>query len=389
MNAPVADANTIATARQRKLLGVALLAMLGIILYAGVRPLQFHPPNGARWIAGADGIRFEERGIVYSDQAFRDLVQPAADRQEAPFTIELEFESSKSAASDMAHILSDDEDDISPRFLISQWGSYLILKALYRSPDGKRFSFESAVPRLLRAGRPVHLVITTAPGETILYVDGRPAAGVKAMLDLPRYTGRLLLGSAGTASRSWLGIVRALAIYERSFSAADVAAAQTACQLGAAAEEAACYQFRERIGTEAHEAAGRRPALHVPATVVMLRRNYLAWDLRFTRNGVLDVAVNVTGFVPFGALVTAYLVLVGGWSRGKALAASIAIAALLSCGIELTQAFIPGRDSSSTDVAMNVLGAGVGAAVWFNSRRIRWLVGGAGEEAGIEQRKPS
>src|SRR5581483_6650184 len=113
VNAPVADANTISTARQRKLLGVALLAMLGIILYAGVRPLQFHPPNGARWIAGADGIRFEERGIVYSDQAFRDLVQPAADRQEAPFTIELEFESSKSAASDMAHILSDDEDDIS------------------------------------------------------------------------------------------------------------------------------------------------------------------------------------------------------------------------------------------------------------------------------------
>src|SRR3989442_6439256 len=70
--------------------------------------------------------------------------------------------------------------------------------------------------------------------------------------------------------------------------------------------------------------------------------------------GVADVIVNVILFVPFGAALSV---------AGTRLLRVCLVAALFSGAIELTQLFVPGRDSSLSDVMSNTTGAAVGYAL--------------------------
>jgi glycopeptide antibiotics resistance protein len=74
-----------------------------------------------------------------------------------------------------------------------------------------------------------------------------------------------------------------------------------------------------------------------------------------------DRLVNVVLFLPFGGLAA----LVGhGARRGAAGARRIAAAAFaLSLGVEIGQLFLPSRFPSTADVALNTLGAWLGAAI--------------------------
>lgn len=69
---------------------------------------------------------------------------------------------------------------------------------------------------------------------------------------------------------------------------------------------------------------------------------------------------NVALFVPFGWGLTRML------PRRWALALALAAGALLSTSVEAAQVFAHGRYPTATDVALNVLGAGVGA--WLARR---------------------
>ena len=67
-------------------------------------------------------------------------------------------------------------------------------------------------------------------------------------------------------------------------------------------------------------------------------------------DGVLNVAL----FLPLGAALS-----VEGWRPWR----TIALGALLSCGVETAQFVIPGRDPSLSDVLFNTLGAALGIAL--------------------------
>src|SRR5213594_3407894 len=80
-------------------------------------------------------------------------------------------------------------------------------------------------------------------------------------------------------------------------------------------------------------------------------------------DGVLNAAL----FLPLGAALS-----VAGWRPWR----TIALGALLSCGVETAQFVIPGRDPSLSDVLFNTLGTALGVvlahtapAVWRPTRR--------------------
>ena len=77
--------------------------------------------------------------------------------------------------------------------------------------------------------------------------------------------------------------------------------------------------------------------------------------------GVADVIINVILFVPFGAALGV---------AGTRLLRVCLVGALFSGAIELAQLFVPGRDSSLSDVLSNTTGAAVGYALARYTPRI-------------------
>lgn len=89
-----------------------------------------------------------------------------------------------------------------------------------------------------------------------------------------------------------------------------------------------------------------------------------SFSLRF----ILDIAVNLLLFVPFGYLYVRSRLSV----HGAVFLRVILMAALLSIGAELAQVFSHTRIPSMTDVCGNIIGATIGAAI-----AKRWIRRGA------------
>lgn len=98
-----------------------------------------------------------------------------------------------------------------------------------------------------------------------------------------------------------------------------------------------------------------------------------------------DLASNLIGYAPLGALIFGALVR-GGARAGTALLLAAAAGAALSFAMEFTQNFLPQRVSTNLDLALNSLGTliGAGLGLWVHRRggarrwqaaRDRWFIG--------------
>jgi VanZ family protein len=98
-----------------------------------------------------------------------------------------------------------------------------------------------------------------------------------------------------------------------------------------------------------------------------------------------DLASNLLGYIPLGALVFGAIVRSGGPAR-PALVAAVAAGTLWSFSMEFLQNFLPQRVASNVDLGLNALGTLIGAALgwWIHVRggverwqtaRDRWFIG--------------
>ena len=70
------------------------------------------------------------------------------------------------------------------------------------------------------------------------------------------------------------------------------------------------------------------------------------------------------GFIPFGFFFCALLLKLTCMGRLSTSAVVFILGVVLSVAIEVSQAYLPTRDSSSTDVAMNSLGTILGIVMY-------------------------
>jgi glycopeptide antibiotics resistance protein len=77
------------------------------------------------------------------------------------------------------------------------------------------------------------------------------------------------------------------------------------------------------------------------------------------------------GFIPFGFCLFFYLRITREFSPGRALWCAVLIGGLTSLGIEISQVFLPTRDSSALDLINNVLGTLIGSSVMMAMHE-RW-----------------
>lgn len=78
-------------------------------------------------------------------------------------------------------------------------------------------------------------------------------------------------------------------------------------------------------------------------------------------SNLVDIGLNIIGFMPFGFFLAAWLHRTKHLSPGCILGISLFLGFSFSLGLELTQAFLPTRDSSLMDVISNTVGTGIGS----------------------------
>jgi hypothetical protein len=124
----------------------------------------------------------------------------------------------------------------------------------------------------------------------------------------------------------------------------------------------ASFAFDKTRGKLIPDLSGNENSVTVPERITTTH-NILAWpDWDVQKRAALtkDMIVNVLGFVPLGFLFAVWLEQITRWRRWSSYLFAILLGGLISLGMEVTQAYIPARDSSLIDVLCNITGAILG-----------------------------
>jgi outer membrane protein assembly factor BamB len=142
------------------------------------------------------------------------------------FSVELVLETANLEQFGPARILSFSKDPYLRNFTVGQERDRLTLRL--RTPaTGTNGMKPETVLCPIEAGKPVHLVVTYRPGETVTFVNGKEVSrSDKVRGDFSNWESgqELILGDEWSGeSRDWAGKVHAFAVFQRVLSAEEVA----------------------------------------------------------------------------------------------------------------------------------------------------------------------
>jgi len=332
------------------------------VLIATLWPLNPFPRNAVTWSKSSNGLRFEKRGLVLSK---RPLDFRLSDTKS--YTIELAL---TPMGSQWSHaILGFYVPDRDKQLLISQFYDSLLIThnaSIERDPTR---TIKVDVDHVFRAGELVCIAISSSPNGTTVYVDGQPAEIFPAFtISRTELLGQIVIGTSPVNYDPWRGAIQGLSIYTKRLTAADAkqhwqywTLHDRSPDLDAAI---ARYTFNERMGSEAHNEVPSGPDLAIPKRFSVPYKAFLASpaaEFEPSWQYIVDVLINIAGFVPLGLIVFSFL----SFSRSSTSAMLLAtiFCAALSCMIEILQYYIPSRDSGITDIITNTLGGGIGSAL--------------------------
>jgi VanZ family protein len=338
------------------------------LVVVGLWPFAFRPPNRAGWLKDRAGLSFQADGIAYDPES-TGWTAGGPTNQPASFTVELWLEPDPVPATDVFDILSIDDGGFPSGIVLCRWQTQLLLRV--RDCAHSR-GFREVGPGGVLAGQtPCFITVTVAPSVTTFYSNGSRLNYFPGFtVPNSRLNGRLILGNAAEGKHPWAGKLFGLAIYNRALDASEVArhyASWTSHQaehLAAASGLAALYLFDERSGPWAKDLSTNRHHLLIPERYQVLRKRVL--ELPWGPNPIGmsdldDIVINILGFMPFGFFVYCHRRLAKPDGRVRNVAWAVCAGAIISLAIELTQVWLPNRDSSATDFFCNTLGTFLGA----------------------------
>ena len=348
-------------------------ALVLVILVVGLWPFRFHPPNNVSWIVARNGIRFGAHGTVVSSGQFRVPDDEAA----GPCSLELWLAPEFSSASSTILAFSTPSNPMQLQ-LIQSLGDLFVNKER-ADRQWRREEKHIAIVSLFQKDSSAFVSISGDSGGTSVFIDGAlRRRSNEFRLTCESLTGNLILANSTVRYAPWQGSIFSLAIYRGSLDAAIVARHYRAFLSGTAIDGAdlknalAIYGFSERGGQLIRDQTRTEPDLTIPEWYSILYPPFLApaWrEFAPTRWYVTDLAINIAGFVPPGFFICATLISLRGPKRAVGLATVAGLS--LSLTIEVLQAYIPMRNSGTTDLITNTLGAGIGAALYAYGLRHR------------------
>jgi len=344
------------------LLAVICIAVLCITLTLGLWP--FHSPaNEVSWLGNHDGLRFGKYGTVIGSGFFR--ISNPRDNSEASLEIWLQPKLIWDGGTFLAFYRL--ENRFKSSLHKSLTGLPVRIGAQYGQDDAK--TAELNVSEVFgRKPRPVFITVTSGVKGAWIYVDGALAAAAPEFpLSAGDFTGGLVLGDSAGQPDGWSGELLGLAIYHRQLTAAQVfhnyAAWKRTGRPGIAGDERniALYLFDEHTGDVARDKARSGVDLYIPERYQVMDKFFLEpfWtEFSMSRNYWRAVVKNIGGFIPFGFCF--YVYLAAALPIKRATLVTVALGAAVSITIEILQAFLPTRDSGTTDIITNTLGSWAG-----------------------------
>ena len=348
-----------------RLLGVLCILLTAGLLVAGLWP--FHSPrNQVTWRADGKGVHFGAHGTVLSSNPLR-----APHMQEgSPCSLEVWVE--PKFTSDSSTLLAFYEPSRSRQFLLRQSLSDLALQIDFHERWHPTRSARLYVDEIFRRGKRMFITITSNGGRTSVYIDGVPLrVDRKFALSGQDMEGELIIAASPFSNDSWSGDMQGLALYDQPLTASQALRHYQTWKDKGRPEVSenegvvALYLFDERTGSVIHNQIASATDLYIPDRYLLVNAVFLEpfWEAFDTGWGYWqDVLVNIAGFVPFGFLVCAYLSLARK-TRRPALV-TIILGFAVSLAIESLQAFLPTRDSDTTDVITNTMGTCLGVGLY-------------------------
>jgi len=370
---PVANGGGSPRRRRWLLLLVVTLATL----WAGLDPKGYRFRNEVEWLDGQPGLKFGKFGRAHTVPFLHE--KAAASLNQSGYTLALAFDPAADDGGGFRVIAAIHAGDDRSQIVIGQWRNFVIVM------NGDDYDNRRRLPRVtadtsLFADRPLMLTIATTTNGTSLYLNGeRVAANARLHLTLPAKPelGRLVIGNSVNASQSWLGEISFLELLARPLTPREVQArfqnriAGEARMPGPSAPALLSFDFSERGDSTIRNRGSLAEPLLIPARLHALGTRALAWDAPVgasSQSLTLDIVLNFVGFMPFG-FALALVQQASSQPRFMTLLLTTVAGLALSLIIELTQAWIPSRDSSLRDLLLNTAGAPAGVLVAIATRK--------------------
>jgi hypothetical protein len=367
---------------------VLCAAILIGILLAGLWPRHVFSTNEASWLKTRNGLNFQRFGIAYTPEPVSGWM--AGSGEGHPVSIEIVVNAGRESSYRLRRILSLYDDREGERCFIGQWKSGLILRGRTPEPSREKTPGEIGANGVLTQGRERFVAVVSGDDGTAIYVDGELRKFSRDFVLLGG--GRpwhpcLAVGNSPDGKNPWEGDIFGLAIYDRRLAPEEIVSDYEAWRKDGSFPgvdgqgRLLRYRFDERGGTVARNSGGPRNDLSIPRSFRVPHRVVLGhnWrDQRIDRSFIADVVVNIAGFVPFGFFFFAWLSGRGGGIKARDAVIVVLLGSGISLIIEICQAFLPARTSSTMDVISNTAGTVAGVVLFrVLSGRVRFPGRGA------------
>ena len=342
------------------LCGIAIIA----VLIATLWPFTFFLPNRVSWLSEINGIQFGGDGLVVS----KAFLRAAGTESRKSCTLEILL---RPAGIKSVHTIMSFYVPNNPRqFLVRQWTDGLLVSHDIVDAEHKVKTAKFEVDHAFQTGKLLLLTMMSGPNGTVVYMNSaRTHVFSRFTISQSDLAGQIVMGTSAVDYEPWEGEVRGLAIYSKELTSAEVLRHYKDWTDGRVDPPdldgaVARYAFTEGAGHDIHNAVVSGSDLEIPKRFGVPHKpllQSLAKEFEASWDYVNDLLVNIAGFVPLGFIICAYL----GWTRNRRQAILYAILAggVLSFMIEVLQAYIPQRNSGTTDIITNTLGAALGAVL--------------------------
>jgi len=353
----------------RKLLGAVCGLIVCGLLSAALWPFNLAPKNRVSWLTDQNGLRFGENATIVSSRPF---ARP--DPSKNSFcSFEIWLQPTFGFVNSSVTILAFYTPDNPLQFRLMQYLDGLFVRRDFRDERNHLQTAEIEIEHAFRQDQKVLFTLTVGPNGTSAYINGLLMDGFPHFgLTCQDFSGQLVVGSSPSTYNTWQGKLFGLAIYNEKLTSDQVLRheamwTQKRIPEGFTSDGVvALYSFGERSGKIIHNRVTTSPDLYIPEIFRILHRKLLAppWE-EFSPdlNYLLDISINIGGFVPFGFFLCAYLTVNRECSRAAVI--TVVLGGLISLTIEIVQGFIPSRNSGVTDIITNTLGTSLGVVLWM------------------------